>query len=203
MHEEERRAKFQERYEQGEVPWDSELPPPEIIELVDRLPPGRALDLGCGYGRTALYLAQQGWTADGVDFVPQAITGARQRAEAAGVSARTRFFVHSVANLDFLTGPYDLAADVGCMHALLETEQSAYRSELLRLLRPGAYYILFARLQDPAAVSDDEEGPRGIAEETIYQLFREGFELERVEHGRTEVEDRDAWRSAWFWFRRS
>ena len=38
------------RYTDGDVPWDHELPPPEVIVLLDRLPAGRALDVGCGYG---------------------------------------------------------------------------------------------------------------------------------------------------------
>lgn len=197
---EERYAKFAERYAQGAVPWDNELPPPEIIDLVEGLPPGRALDLGCGYGRTAIYLARHGWQVDGVDFVPQAVAEAQRRAAAAGVSGSSRFFVGSVARLDFLTPPYTLAVDVGCMHALDEVEQAAYRDELLRLLSAGAQYVLFAHIRDEADAA--ENGPRGVPETAVRRLFAAEFELEQVEHGITQVEDKPPWRSAWFWFRR-
>ncbi len=48
----------------GQVPWDRALPPPEVIALAAELPPGRALDLGCGYGRASIYLAQHGCRCD-------------------------------------------------------------------------------------------------------------------------------------------
>lgn len=198
MSEPNRLERFAERYASGEVPWDDVLPPPEVMAQADDLEPGRALDLGCGYGRTSIYLAQHGWRVDGVDFVPQAIDGARARAADAGVSERINFHVHSVSELDFLDGPYDLAVDVGCLHALDEEEQRGYARGVRNLLRPGGRYLLFARLRQPTA--DDEEGPRGIPEETIYALFAADFRLERVEHGETEAVDRPAWASGWFWF---
>lgn len=70
------------RYTEQNLPWDVELPPPEVLEVVDLLSPGRALDLGCGFGRTCRYLAKHGWQCDGVDFVEQAIVTARQRTQA-------------------------------------------------------------------------------------------------------------------------
>lgn len=84
-------ARFTERYTNGQVPWDDSLPPPEVQALVATLPPGRALDLGCGYGRTAIYLAQHGWQVDAIDFVPQAIAEAEKRAMAAGVAPKFSF----------------------------------------------------------------------------------------------------------------
>jgi SAM-dependent methyltransferase len=192
---------FLERYETGRIPWNHELPPPEVLALVAEMAPGRGLDLGCGYGRTALYLGQKGWWADGVDFVAQAVAEARQRAEKEGVADRVRFHHGSVADLHFLSGSYDLAIDVGCMHSLTAGQQETYRDELLRLLATGAVYLLFAHLQDEAE-AEKEDKPQGIGEAEIIQLFKPGFVLERVELGWTEVEDKPAWRSGWFWFRR-
>ena len=40
--------------------------------------------------------------------------------------------------------PYDLAVDIGCMHSFTEEMLAAYRAELVRLLRPGGQYVLFA-----------------------------------------------------------
>ncbi|NCC35358.1 MAG: methyltransferase domain-containing protein, partial [Chloroflexia bacterium] len=70
----ERFASLQRRYQERNLPWDLPLPPPEIVTLAATLPPGRALDLGCGVGRTCIHLAAAGWEVDGVDFVPEAIT---------------------------------------------------------------------------------------------------------------------------------
>jgi cyclopropane fatty-acyl-phospholipid synthase-like methyltransferase len=193
--------KLLERYRAGSVPWDAELPPPEVIDCVNRLPPGRALDLGCGFGRAAIYLAQKKWQVDAVDFIPQAVAEGIVRAKKAGVAGQINFHVASVADLAFLVEPYQFALDVGCLHALNEAELITYRDGLLRLLSPGAVYLLFARLQQ--AGEEVEEGPRGLPEAAIRALFAAGFEFEKVEHGRTQVEDFPAWQSAWFWFHRS
>jgi hypothetical protein len=50
-------ASLQRRYQERDLPWDLPLPPPEIVTLAAMLPPGRALDLGCGVGRTAYALS--------------------------------------------------------------------------------------------------------------------------------------------------
>ena len=193
--------RFAERYEEGRVPWDEAMPPPEVVALAAAMPPGRALDVGCGYGRAVIYLAGRGWSAVGVDFVPQAIAEARRRAAAAGVGERATFYVASATDLGFLMPPFDLVIDVGCMHSFTEEMLAAYRDEIVRLLRPGGRYLLFAHLRQ-ADEPEREDGPRGIAESTIHELLRASFRLERVERGVTQVEDRPPWNSAWFWFRR-
>lgn len=185
-----------ERYETGQVPWDQALPPPEVIELASHLPPGRALDLGAGYGRAAIYLAQRGWQVDAVDFVPQAVAGAAARAQAADVRGVT-FHHGPITDMSFLDGPYDLALDVGCMHSLTSSQLLAYRNELRRLLRPGAVYLLFAHLREPGA---DEA--RWLDELLLMALWEDGFQLDKVERGMTQVADNPPWPSAWFWWRR-
>ena len=193
--------RFAERYEEGRVPWGDPAPPPEIIALAAATPPGRALDVGCGFGRAVIHLAERGWSAVGVDFVPQAIAEAQRRAAAAGVADRAAFHVASATELTFLAPPFDLVLDVGCMHSFTDEMLTAYRDEITRLLRSGGQYVLFAHLRD-AAEPEGEDGPRGIAETTIHDLLRGAFRLERVERGVTQVEDRPPWNSAWFWFRR-
>ena len=49
MNKDQRRS-FSERYAAGDIPWDSGITPPEIHEVLKELPPGKALDLGCGTG---------------------------------------------------------------------------------------------------------------------------------------------------------
>ena len=200
MMEESRLERFIERYASGMIPWDDDLPPPELMALVEERAAGRALDLGCGYGRSTIYLAQHGWEVDGVDFVPQAVHEARERAAEAGVANRTRFHAAAVADLAFLDGSYDLALDIGCMHAMSEAELISYREGLLRLLSEGAICLLFAHLRD--TVEEEEDGSRWIEEDRLLALFARGFILEYAEYGMTQVEDKPPWQSAWFTFRR-
>ncbi|MBE0688171.1 MAG: class I SAM-dependent methyltransferase, partial [Anaerolineaceae bacterium] len=99
--------RMEEIYESGSIPWDQSDPPPEVIDLAALLPVGRVLDLGCGYGRASIYMARLGWQVDGVDFVAQAIEGARIRADQAGLSEHVNFHQSPVTLLDFLREPYD------------------------------------------------------------------------------------------------
>lgn len=193
--------RFLERYEQASVPWDDPAPPPEIVALAQTLVPGWALDVGCGYGRAVIHLARQGWSAVGVDFVPQAIAEARRRAAAAGVAERAGFHVASATAMPFLQPPFDWVIDVGCMHSFTQEMLVSYRAELLRLQRPGSLYTLFVHLRDDAA--EGNNGPRGIPEADIHDLLGDHYRLERAEYGVTQVEERPAWNSAWFWFRRT
>ena len=78
--------RLQQRYRDGDIPWDHDLPPPEVIAVAAELPPGRMIDLGCGTARACVYLAARGWEADGVDFVPEAIALAEERVRRAGVA---------------------------------------------------------------------------------------------------------------------
>ena len=197
-------SRFEERYASGQIPWDHALPPPEVQAIVPTLTPGRALDIGCGYGRAAIFLAQQGWEADGVDFVPQAIEGAKARAAAAGLPPeRIHFHCADVTRLDFLHPPYDFALDVGCLHSLEEDDLQRLHGELCRLLRPGALFMLFAHLRDPEAEVDAER-PRGILESTLRRVFLAGpcFAEEKIEYGTTTLPDGTRYASAWFWLRR-
>ncbi|PKO04400.1 MAG: class I SAM-dependent methyltransferase [Chloroflexi bacterium HGW-Chloroflexi-3] len=191
--------RMKEIYESGAVPWDQTDPPPEVMDLVAHLPAGRALDLGCGYGRATIYLAQLGWQVDGVDFVAQAIDGAKLRAVQAGVSDRAHFFQSGVTQLDYLEKPYDFALDVGCAHSLTLKELQAYYQELLRLLKPGAIFMLFAHLNEE---TDEREERNWMDETALRTIFAEGFHLEKAEYGQTQVNDQTPWRSAWFWFRK-
>ncbi len=189
--------RLQQRYRDGDLPWDHDLPPPEVMALADVLPPGRALDLGCGTGRACVYLAARSWRVDGVDFVPEAIALATERVQRAGVSDRVRLFIASVTDLRFLNDPYDLVIDVGCMHGMSVEELRAYAGEVARLTQPGGLYLLFAHMHDDAT----SETPRWIARGVVEQLFAPDFAVERIEYGVTHVCDTN-WPSAWHWLRR-
>ncbi len=187
-----------ERYRSGNLPWADELPPPEIVALCEALPPGRALDLGCGLARSCIYLAQRGWQCEGVDFVPEAIAQARARVIAAGVSDRVTLHVGSVLALDPLEPPFDLAIDVGCLHAQPKESVPVYVAQLRRLLRPGGTFVLFAHLRDEA----DADEQRWTTLSTLEDGFHDGFAIERMLRGTTTMPDA-TWASVWMWMKRS
>jgi SAM-dependent methyltransferase len=75
---------WDERYLRGEAGEDS--PETLLVDAVANLPPGRALDLACGPGRNAIWLAQRGWTVTAVDGSRVAIEMLRRRATERGVA---------------------------------------------------------------------------------------------------------------------
>src|SRR4051794_28790164 len=85
------------------------VPEPLLVQAAERLPPGRALDLACGAGRNAIYLARLGWRVTAVDFSRTGI--ARLRERAAGLAIETR--VADLERGDFPIEPngYDMICD--------------------------------------------------------------------------------------------
>ncbi len=138
-------------YRFGNPRWDTAEPRPELAEIVHGHHPGRALDLGCGTGTNAVYLASQGWEVVGVDFVPAAIETATARALKAGSMAR--FVRADVTRLreGGVDGPFDLLVDIGCYHAIPAGLRAAYAAEVAAVARPGADLYL-AGISDPPAI---------------------------------------------------
>ena len=82
---------------------------PLLIQAVEMLPPGRALDLACGAGRHALYLARLGWRVAAVDSSEAAIR--RLRAQSAGLQVDSRIADLESGGFAIAANAYDLIAD--------------------------------------------------------------------------------------------
>ena len=78
-------GEWDDRYRQRELVWTA-TPNRFLVSEVAAMKPGRALDLACGEGRNAVWLAEQGWTVTGVDFSPVGIEKGRDLARQAGVA---------------------------------------------------------------------------------------------------------------------
>jgi len=70
-----------------------------LVETSKRLTPGRALDLACGSGRNALWLAEQGWSVTAVDGSPTAIEILRSRASSRGVTVSMKVATSKSSNI--------------------------------------------------------------------------------------------------------
>jgi 2-polyprenyl-3-methyl-5-hydroxy-6-metoxy-1,4-benzoquinol methylase len=81
--------RWEERYHVRERPEEdfATAPTPLVVETASRVTPGRALDLACGTGRNAIWLAQNGWKVTAVDSSPTAIEILIQRATESGIQA--------------------------------------------------------------------------------------------------------------------
>ena len=124
---------------------------------------------------------------------PSARTGnPAARAKAARSGFAIEFLVASVTDLSALSGPFDYVLDIGCLHALKTEDRKRYAVNLSRLMRPQAWYMLYARLP-----RSWEGGVAGISTEEVESLLR--ADLSKV---RTAIGEENGNPSMWYWFQR-
>ncbi len=124
------------------APWDIGARE-ELVSLVEngRIKAGRAIDLGCGTGANAIYLAQKGFDITGVDYAEAAIEKARVRAKDLGVLVN--FVVDDLTNLRHVSGTFDFLLDYGVLDDLRLHQREPYVRNVIRLTHPGSHYLLW------------------------------------------------------------
>lgn len=125
-----------------QIPWNNEKPPELLVELIEKgkVQPCRAIDLGCGAGNYAVYLAGRGFDVTGVDFSPTAIKIAKENAKKKSVECN--FIVGDVVEeLSKLSQTWDFAYDWGLLHHILPERRQKYVDNVCRILNPGGKYL--------------------------------------------------------------
>jgi SAM-dependent methyltransferase len=163
-------------YRLGFAPWERRDVAESWRPLLDgaRAPvPGRALDVGCGSGRDAVYLAKRGWQVTAVDSVEKALASARQRAVEEGVEVQ--WVTGDVAELGRLglQPGYDLLYDFGCIHGLSDAARQGAAVGLTQLAAPGAMLLITAFKAGRRIAL-----PRGMNHQDVVALLGDGWELE-------------------------
>lgn len=129
-------------YRYFRAPWDIGVRE-ELVTLVDggRIKPCRAIDLGCGAGANAIYLARRGFEVTGVDFSKAALEKARSRAKDAGV--QIDFILDDLTNLCHVSGTFDFLLDYGVLDDLRLPQREPYVQNMLPLTHAGSSYLLW------------------------------------------------------------
>lgn len=124
------------------IPWNIETPPDVLTRLVTRgkVRPCRAIDLGCGAGNYAIWLAGLGFEVTGADSSPAAIRIARKKAAEKGVRC-TFVIADLLGDLDAINGSFDFAYDFELLHHLMPEERAVYIKNVHQLTRPHATYL--------------------------------------------------------------
>lgn len=121
---------------------------PVLVGVASGLEPGRALDLGCGEGGDAIWLAQYGWTVTGVDISPTAARRAADAARAAGVpDDRVRFVA---ADLSTLGGDeaYDLVT-ASYLHSPVTLDRDEILRRAVARVAPGGHLLVVSHAAPP------------------------------------------------------
>jgi cyclopropane fatty-acyl-phospholipid synthase-like methyltransferase len=158
----------------GHLMWTDVRVPRELNALFQEIMPENALELGCGLGLFSDYFAKKGVNMTSVDFSSVAIAKARARGRE-GYNP-PEFYVGDVTHLDDITGPFDIAFDIGCFHCLDPLAQRRYASEVNRLLKAGATHLLWAMDTSPRELQ--------LSPEVIETVFGQHFELVSAEKKR-------------------
>ncbi len=154
---------WQGKYQAKDTPWDSGLASRELQRVMAErdIQPCRAIDLGCGTGTNAVFLATRGFDVTGVDCAPLALEQARRKAEEAGV--RVEWIESDVQHFGTGLQPFDLVFDRGCYHCCRRVDLEGYRATLRNVLRPGGRVLLLAGNANEQA----EQGPPRVTEQEI------------------------------------
>jgi len=153
--------RWNQRYQAGDTPWDTGLPSSELQRVITEHPirPCRAIELGCGTGVNAVWLAQQGFDVTAIDLSPLALEQARGRAETA--ETKIRFLQGDVLDPpEGIGGPYQFAFDRGCYHVVRRIDVGRYLRTLEQVAAAGSRaLILTGNAREP-----HEPGPPVVSE---------------------------------------
>jgi SAM-dependent methyltransferase len=145
-------AEWDDRYRTTELIWTAE-PNRFLVEQVTDLGPGRALDLGCGEGRNAVWLAQRGFDVTAIDFSAVAIEKASQLAQERRVHVD---WIVADVTATLPEGPFDLAVVL-----YLHLREPTFTSLLTRVcgaLAPGGTLLVIGHHVDN--LTDGVGGPQ-------------------------------------------
>lgn len=149
-------------------PWDTKAPKENVVGWHRAgLVHGDVLDIGCGLGDNAVYLARQGHAVTGLDISPTALVTAERRTHDAGVNVK--FEVADATTLAGYTDAFDTVIDSGMFHCLDDAQKRSYARAVHRATRDGAT-LLLSCFSD--AEPQDADWPRpAVTEQTLHNVL--------------------------------
>ncbi|WP_145048040.1 class I SAM-dependent methyltransferase [Paenibacillus xylanexedens] len=184
------------------IPFFPNKPDENLVAHVNSglLTAGKALELGCGPGRNALYLTREGYQVDAYDLSETAIAWAKERANEEQLVVN--FECRSVFELS-PHAAYDLVYDSGCLHHLLPHQRIPYLEMIYNALRPGGYFGMtcfapgFGGMGGPETVMNDwdvyrEKSMKGglaFTEEKLRYMLEESFECVELRPMKTKNQE--------------
>jgi SAM-dependent methyltransferase len=139
---------WDDRYETTNVPWDTGVPDPLLVDFVEAhaLTPRRVLEVGCGTGTNAIWLASRGSEVIGIDISARAVAQAEAKVRGESVHFLVRDFFDTS-----LVGEYDFVFDRGVLHLYDDVPARAkFIARVAELLSPtGAWLSIIGCTEGP------------------------------------------------------
>lgn len=180
----------------ADIPWNIETPPKALAKLIDsgQIQPCKAIDVGCGAGNYAIYLASLGFDVTGVDISPSAIALAEANAKQKGVACR---FVAAdvVGGLPEISETFDFAYDWSLLHHVFPIDRKRYVETVCRLLAPGGKYLSVCLSEQDAGFGGTGQirrTPLGTmlyfsSEDELRDLFAPDFDIRTLQTVQVEA----------------
>jgi tellurite methyltransferase len=144
--------KWDERYRSGDRSKEDleTAPNPRLVETASKLTPGKALDLACGTGRNAIWLAARGWQVTAVDGVASAMDILHKRAAARHLTVESH-----VADLE--KDGYRIEPDSWDLIAMCFYLQKSLFEAAKRGVRPGGVVLVIVHIAAPGEVPTEHQ----------------------------------------------
>jgi SAM-dependent methyltransferase len=167
------------RDREKKIPFFKNIPDENLVSYHNNglLTSGKVLELGCGPGRNAIYLARQGWEVDAVDVSDTSLQWAKERAAESNASIH---FIHkNIFDLDIEEGEYDLIYDSGCFHHVAPHRRLSYTKLINKALKKGGHFALTSFVPG---------GKLGGAVMTDWEVYRTGSLRGGLGYDKTKLE---------------
>ncbi len=170
----------------NKIPWNIKQPPRQLVELVEsgKVAPCRAVDLGCGTGNYAIWLAKKGFQITGIDFSERAVDLARKQAEQEAVECIFR--VGDLTDKDLtLDTEYEFAYDWEVLHHVFPDDRYIYIRNVVRLLQKDARYLSVCFSEEDPDFGGEGKYRKTPMETTLY--FSSEKEIEQILDAHFEI----------------
>lgn len=171
------------------IPFFVNKPDENLVHYFEKnmINPGKVLEIGCGAGRNAIYLAKNGCSVVGVDISDKALKWAQRRMNEENVNIE--FVCANIFELDYEQNSFDFIYDSGCFHHIAPHRRVSYIDMIDKLLKPGGYFALCSFEENGAyggsAMTDEEvylkqslEGGLGYTQNQLKEVFHFLEEIE-------------------------
>jgi SAM-dependent methyltransferase len=179
------RNEWDEVYISESTPWDMSAPDVLLVSMVEQgeLKPCYVLDIGCGTGNEALYLASRGFHVTGIDISPEALCLARKKTTR--VKDRCKFVLADISEVLSLEREFDLVLDRACFHFIPVERHGIYLDNVSHALRRGGLCLLYIA----SDLDDETVGPYKYSKESIHRIFGSRLRILKIQLVRLEPHD--------------
>jgi methyl halide transferase len=167
--------RFSERYREGSAPWDIGQVDFNLVHAVTTVPisPCKALEIGCGTGDNAIWLAQQGFNVVAVDAAEIAIEKAKEKVARANVTCT--FAALNILKSAVEGSPFGFAFDRGCFHTMdSASERKSFAKQVSRHLGDNGLWLSLIGNADEERLT---EGPPTLTAREIVGAVEPYFEI--------------------------